>query len=529
MVDKKLFLLAIISGFLLSLPWIVPSLGFLLLFAFVPLLFGEEVTVKQKWTLYGANVSTVLVAFLLWNGLSTWWIAHVSFMGMLIIIFLNSIMMTSVWWMSCQVRHRFGDMPGYFSLIMFWMAFEFLHHNWAIQWPWLTLGNGLANSVKIIQWYEFTGALGGSLWILIANVVLFLFVKSLYQGGIRKSFKLGVISLLIIFLPVCWSFFRYCSYEEDGATIEIVIIQPNIDPYTEKFSGMSPEDQVRKLVRHAESAVSESTDLVLAPETALPVMWEDSMDSGNRIFSEFDGLFRITPDLKIIAGALTQRKIAEGEVVSETTRWSEEHGFYYDIFNSAIIFDRIHKVQISHKSILVSGVERMPFQDYFSFLGKYSVQIGGVGGSLGSSGSPLLLEGPDAVKIGPVICFESAFGEYVGNMAKNGASILTVLTNDGWWKGSPGSWQHFAYSRIRAIETRRSVARCANTGISGFINQRGDVLKETELSISDVIGMPVRLNKTVTFYARYGDYLGKICVLLSVLIMGRFWLARWSR
>jgi apolipoprotein N-acyltransferase len=104
-----------------------------------------------------------------------------------------------------------------------------------------------------------------------------------------------------------------------------------------------------------------------------------------------------------------------------------------------------------------------------------------------------------------------------------------VLTNDGWWKGSPGSWQHFGYSRLRAIETRRSIARCANTGISGFINQRGDILKKTELSVSDVIGMPVGLNKTVTFYARYGDYLGKFCVLLSVLIMGRFWLARWRR
>jgi len=524
-----MFLLSVISGFLLSLPWVTPSLGFLLLFAFVPLLVAEEVTAKQKGTLDGAIIRPVLVAFLLWNVLSTWWVAHVSFVGMLIIVSLNSTIMTSVWWLSRQVRRQFGDVSGYFSLVVFWIAFEFLHHNWAIQWPWLTLGNGLANSVKMIQWYEFTGVLGGSLWILIANVVLFLFVKSIYQSGVWKSLKLGVMSLLIIFLPVCWSFFRYCSYEEDGAITEIVILQPNIDPYTEKFSGMSPEEQVQKLVLLAESAVSESTDLVLAPETALPVMWEDSLNNGNGVFSEFGGLFRLNPDLKIIAGALTQRKIAEGELVSETARWAEEYGFYYDVFNSAVIFDRIHSVQISHKSILVSGVERMPFQDYFSFLGKYSFQIGGVSGSLGSFGGPVLFEGRDAAKIGPVICFESVFGEYVGNMARNGASILTVLTNDGWWKGSPGSWQHFGYSRLRAIETRRSIARCANTGISGFINQRGDVLKKTELSVTDVIGMPVGLNKTVTFYARYGDYLGKFCVLLSVLIMGRFWLARWRR
>jgi len=116
-----------------------------------------------------------------------------------------------------------------------------------------------------------------------------------------------------------------------------------------------------------------------------------------------------------------------------------------------------------------------------------------------------------------VICFESVFGEHTRQMVQNGANYIVVLTNDGWWKDSPGAWQHFGYSRLRAIETRRSIARSANTGISGLINQRGDVIVRTNSNVYSAISSGVRVNSTLTFYVRYGDYLGWISLLLSVM------------
>lgn len=193
-------------------------------------------------------------------------------------------------------------------------------------------------------------------------------------------------------------------------------------------------------------------------------------------------------------------------------------GRFYEIFNSALLLDHSEKVQIGHKSLLVSGVEKMPFEKYFSFLRKYIVDLGGVSGSLSSADQITVFEGTVPDKIGSVICFESAFGENVGSAVAKGANLIFVLTNDGWWKDSPGVWQHFSYSRLRAIETRRSIARSANTGISGFIDSRGDVLKKTEVNTCAAISSGIRINSTITFYVRYGDYLGRICLFLSGLI-----------
>jgi apolipoprotein N-acyltransferase len=90
--------------------------------------------------------------------------------------------------------------------------------------------------------------------------------------------------------------------------------------------------------------------------------------------------------------------------------------------------------------------------------------------------------------------------------------------------------QHFSYSRLRAVETRRSIARCANTGISGFINQRGDVLKKTRLNTFEALQSTIRLNDKITFYASQGDFIGRICLifsgLISVYMLGRWWMKR---
>jgi apolipoprotein N-acyltransferase len=124
------------------------------------------------------------------------------------------------------------------------------------------------------------------------------------------------------------------------------------------------------------------------------------------------------------------------------------------------------------------------------------------------------------MKYGPVICFESVFGEYCSRITLRGANILLAITNDGWWKDSPGSWQHFSYLRLRALETRRAIVQSANTGISGIINQRGDVLKKTEINSLAAIQSSIQLNQEITFYVGFGDYLGRICLILSALTAG---------
>jgi len=295
-------------------------------------------------------------------------------------------------------------------------------------------------------------------------------------------------------------------------------LQPNIDPYTEKFSGMSTVDQINRLVSLAESKITDSTDLVLASETALPPLWEDSIVQQSPSLLPFAKIIERFPKISLIAGAITHQKFRQDEPISKTARQSDDGKFYFDRFNSAVLIDGSGVAQISHKNILVAGVEKDPFQEYLSFLPNFMLDLGGTKGGLASGKEPTLLEDLNGRKIGPVICFESVFGGHVRQLVKNGAQYIAVLTNDGWWKDSPGVWQHFAYSRIRAIETRRSVVRSANTGISGIINQRGDVIAQTNIDVSEAISSRIRLNNSFTFYVRYGNYLGWISLFLSGLI-----------
>jgi len=515
---KTFLILSILSGILLSLPWISSILSYSIFFAFIPLLIVEDQIAQHKQSQNSILLfSYPLLTFLTWNILSTWWIAYVSFSGMIIISVINAFLMAIVWWLMHLIHRKYTAQTGYFSLIVFWLTFEFLHFNWSVNWPWLTLGNAFANSVKLIQWYEFTGILGGSLWILLSNLLIFNIYKNIYNKSFPVIVKLGSYLLAIILLPVCLSLFQYFNYEEKGEVRLVVVLQPNIEPYSEKFSGISSEQQTLRLISLAETIVTDSTDYILAPETSIAQMWEDQAMKQNIALQPINSLIDKHINSRFIVGAITQKEIDSGAHNSSSSRKTVD-GRSYNVFNSAVLIDHSGNVQFGHKSLLVSGVEKMPFEKYFSFLGKYIVDLGGVSGSLSSANQISVFKGINQDKIGSVICFESVFGEYVGSAVEKGANLIFVLTNDGWWKDSPGVWQHFSYSRLRAIENRKNIARSANTGISGFIDSQGNVLKKTDVNTIDAISFELQINNLITFYAKYGDYLGRISLFLSGLI-----------
>src|SRR5207253_1586153 len=151
--------------------------------------------------------------------------------------------------------------------------------------------------------------------------------------------------------------------------------------------------------------------------------------------------------------------------------------------------------------------EKMPYPRIFGFLEKYAISLGGSSGSLGVENDRTVFQAQDKTIIATAICYESVYGGFLSRDMQQGAQLLFIITNDGWWANTPGYRQHMQYARLRAIEFRKSVARSANTGISCFINQRGDVLKKTEWWKPDAISEVLLKNKIKTFYARHGDYL----------------------
>ncbi|MFI5218191.1 MAG: apolipoprotein N-acyltransferase [Bacteroidia bacterium] len=510
-----LFFYAMLGGVLFWLAW--PSRGFapLLFIAWIPLLLIEEHfyqnhSGKKAKKIFGL----AFLSFSTWNILCTWWVYNSSAFGAGSAIIINSFLMSLVFLLFHFTRCKAGNVFGYVSLPVYWIAFEHLHMYWDLSWPWLTLGNGFASYYKWIQWYEFTGVLGGSLWILVVNILLFHCLPIV--TGNRKVKAL----LALIVVPIVISFMRYYFYEEKISPVNVAVVQPNIDPYNEKFSGMSSQEQLAKLLRLSATVIDSSTNYLIAPETALPSgIWEEDLPIHPDI-KLLHSFIKPFPQLTVVIGAATNRQYVEGEPHSETAHRFKKSPGWYDSYNTALQFDNFSdSIQTYHKSKLVPGVEKMPYPTVFGILEKFALDLGGMYGSLGVEDEPKNFIAHDSMRIAPIICYESIYGYYVGEYVRKGARLLCIITNDGWWGETPGHRQHLQYGRLRAIEMRRGIARSANTGISCFINQRGDILQPTKWWTDDAIKATLNANDEMTFYATHGDWLAKIMLVFSAMFL----------
>jgi apolipoprotein N-acyltransferase len=516
----KRLIQAVLSGVLLSLAWLGFP-GWILFFSFIPVFYLEHEFLHRKTG--NKNISLwayFFLVFLVWNGITTWWISYATVPGAVLAIVANSFLMSFVWFLSYLLRLRVRANLGYIALVVFWISFEYFHYHWDIEWPWLNLGNGFAANIKMVQWYEFTGISGGTLWVLIVNILIYKIIANLRKGFLLRRVAGPAISLFIVIVfPVVISLIIYHSYTEEENPVNVVVVQPNIDPYSEQYDSNAEVEKMHRFISLAESKISGETDLVVGPETVFERHFDWNVDrlAFNPLFIRMAGWIMNYPGTELIFGASTSKIYPNAESAGNTARSSK--GIYYDVFNSAVFIGWDGSEQIYHKSILVPGVEKMPFRKYLGFMNDLVFDLGGTTGSLGRQEEPsnFLLRGEK--KVAPVICYESVFGEYLSHSVRKGAGLIIIITNDGWWRDTPGYRQHFSFARLRAIETRRSIVRAANTGISCFINQRGDVIQQTGWWEETAIGGTVNYNYKETFYTKYGDYIARVSLFISALMI----------
>jgi apolipoprotein N-acyltransferase len=438
---------------------------------------------------------------------------------------INSLFMTVVFVSFHNIKKRLGNKKGYFSLIVLWLGFEWLHYNWELSHPWSTLGNTFANYTQLIQWYEYTGVLGGTLWILLINILLFnLFRKILILGeSFKNNSKVIITTFCILFIPIIFSVITYTNYSEKINPIEVVVVQPNIDPYMDKFNRMTEEEQVDRIISLAREKITPNTRFVVAPETAIPHGSIENELEYNNCIIEIRKLIKEYPKINFVTGISSRINYQQGgEKPTLTARQSRRTKMWYDRFNSALLIDSSPTIQIYHKSKLVLGVEKLPYPKFFSYFEKFALDLGGTVGSLGAEKEAKNFNS-NSISIAPVICYESIFAEYFSSYVKKGANVAFVITNDGWWEDTPGYKQHLAYARLRAIETRRSIARSANTGTSCFINQRGDISQATNWWEQDAINTSINSNDEITFYTSNGDIIGRVAAAIAVLLLLWSW------
>ncbi len=523
MSNKKLILLSVASGILFSISWSKTISGLTMLIAFIPLLFVEDYLYKNKHKLssFLAFIYS-FISFITWHLISTWWLYKASFLGAIIVVTTNSVIMASCFWLFHYSRKILSNKSGYLIFIIYWLAFEYMHIYWELSWPWMNLGNWLATNIKIIQWYEFTGSLGGSLWILLSNVILFhIIIKYIEFQKIKPLTPYIIIWSLLIIIPVAISLSLFTNYKEDKTNkYNIVLVQPNIDPYIEKYNAKLSKKQLNDMLFLADSKTNNTSDFVVFPESSIPVtLWEDSINN----HESFDLIYKYVnkyDKLKFVAGLYTLKNFTKHSNIPKTALTDKKKNIIFDRYNTVIQIDKSKKIQFYHKSKFVIGAEKMPFSNTLKFLEKFAINFGGFVGSIGSDQERNVFESDNnKAKIAPVICYESIYGQFVTEYIKKGANIIFVITNDGWWGDTQGYKQHLTYSQLRAIETRRSVARSANTGISCFINQCGEILQATKWWKSDAINGSLYTNDKITIYVLYGDYIGRVSAFVAVLII----------
>lgn len=532
MKNQKILLASLVLMFvaMMSIPYLVPHTGILALFGLVPLLCMERIAtlsgMKRVWIWH-------YTAFLLWNAATTFWVCNATVGGGIFACLANAFQMSLVFGAFRWSRRVLKGSLPYLFLAMLWIAWEKYYLTAAqISWPWLVLGNAFARTVSLAQWYEYLGTLGGSLWVWACNLGLFGIMAALSDGSwFRFNAKAKAAAVTgyaaVLLAPAVLSLTMYHTYKESSNLLEVAIMQPDIDPY-HKFQALSQDRQNAILEGQMESALSErsredsSMLLIVAPETFTGDIVTGELES-SRTYRRFRTFLSEHPGVNLLMGASSYTYTSSAKAPSPEARrmrdgrWRESH-------NSALLMDGTGEAEIYHKSKLVVGVEMTPYPAFFC---KVDDLLGGVmGRCVGQKEVSLLhCNARDtsghvtaSIPIGCAICYESVYPEHCAKYARKGAEMLAVITNDAWWGDTPGYRQHLSYSSLRAIETRRDIARSANTGISAIINQRGDIVSSTAWWEPATLSGNVNLNDAQTFFVRQGDIVGRLCVFLSILL-----------
>lgn len=492
------------------------SLTPLVFISWIPLLLVEENILRNNYRSIKIFIHAY-ISFIIYNIGATWWIKNADEGGAIMAFTMNSLIMALFFLIFHFLRKLFKSKYSLFILPIFWICFEFLHYHWELSYPWLNIGNTFSIKNNWIQWYEYTGVLGGTLWVLLINILLTLLILQLIAN--HKKYKalsiLGISVLGLIVLPLQFSHKIYSEYKEKIDPIEIVAIQPNIDPYNEKFN-TDINFQLEKLFKIGSKKITENTQLVIAPETAISSTFFESDLLQLPFYHTIKNQQNDWRNPFLLIGASTA-KFYHSKYSNASRAVSGGPGFI-EYYNTSLLFDKKNSPHYIHKSKLVLGVEKIPFSSIFPWLEELSIKNGGASGTLGIEKEPKVFSTP-TFDFSPCVCYESIYGEFLAKQSKKGSDFISIITNDGWWGDTPGYKQHCSFASLRAIENRKSIARSANTGITCFINQKGDITQATEWWKPAVIKGNINKNNTVTFYAKNGDLLGKLATYLAFALV----------
>lgn len=503
---KKNITLSLLTGIMFALALPPFKTGFIAYFALIPfflLLENKSYADAARWGYVTGFCIAVLTLF---------WVGWVTLPGMFGAFIAWPLATTLYAVLHVFLLKRLSSL-GYLFLPFIWVTIEFLESLSEMAFPWTYLGYTQTYYFPLIQYAEYTAVYGVSFWVMLLNVLFLLLWKNLRT---KKSIIYGLLILTLFILPLVHGL-ATLPQPESNEKINVAIIQGNRDPM-EKWSGDVKETNFQIYADMTREAFTFDPDLVIWPETAMPFYLRSEREYIKKIHSLID-----STGVSLLTGAIDYEYLEDGS---------------YDHYNAAMLIEpHYFSMQTYWKMKLVMFSEKVPYKNYFPFnvlkellwdlgLGDYGIgkEVGVLNGRRRASvlEKPILRRTEESYdyKTGVAICYESVFPNHVRKYVNKGADFLIIITNDAWFGKTSGPFQHQQMAVFRAIENRRDIARCANTGISCFVDRFGRVRMRTPLYEPAMIHDNVHLYKEQTFYSLHGNVFAVFLSVVSLLALG---------
>lgn len=486
--------LALLSGILVGLSYPPLHLGFFAWFGFIPLI---HIWLNTK---PGQAAKLAFLASITTNFISLHWIGFNSGAGFLPVFasLVGAILYLGIFWSVLGYFVSFmqeRSSKGLIVLPFAWVTMELIRSLGALGFPWINLGLTQTEYLSLIQIADITGSYGISFWVVLINIGFYLTIISKDK---RKHF---ILTSLIFVLVFGFGLIRINIINVvNTEPVSIAITQPNINP-DEKWDPESREENFELMHGLLDSALNLNPDLVLWPESAVPAYLRLS-NYRRRPITEKLAKYNIS----LLSGTVDRIIDKYGEKI------------YY---NSTIFIKPDGSTKMYNKVHLVPFAEYIPLSEKFPSLKKLNFGQGNF-----SHGTEYTIFELDSIKFSNIICYESSMPKTVRRFVKNGAQFITIQANDGWLGNSAGPYQHFELAKLRAIENRVPIVRCANTGISGVIDPIGIVQHKIPLGMKSIITVDILPAQNLTFYTKYGEVFAILCIIISLIIFTSVWINR---
>ena len=464
------------------------GVGFLAWVCLVPFLY-----IIQKIESFASIIKYFFIWGFIFHLTSLFWLSSnmgtnriVALISMLATVFYlstNTIIIGLIWYRLKKYFRNYSIL----LLALVWPSIEFIKSYGILPFPWVSIANTQIDYFYLIQIAEYTGIYGITFWIVLINGLLYLTIKNNFSYSYIFKF------IIVFIFPFMIGYMIYNNLDEINDDYQISMVQPNINlkdsrDYSKRFKLLD------NLIESSRKCIENNSKLVIWPEAALPFHTLQNKSTLDYINQQLLN----DSNVSILSGDLT-----------------------YDddkTYNSVILFDRFGIQEVYRKKYPVPLAEQVPLSDIFPKLRKINIGVANY-----SSGKENVIFNVDDQRFSSLICYESTFPDINRQHAKLGVDFITFLVNDAWYIKWPEPEQHARQSIYRAIENRKSVIRCANTGISLVIDPSGYVRERTNLNESDIITTTVKKVNYITFYTKFGNVFAYILlIILGVLFILTF-------